>query len=365
MNYFKTLDLYFVKVFLSFLVACYLSLILLYFLASFVSDPYYLKTSFITVLTYYVYLLAPIIYFLVAPASLLATLFSFSYFSKNYELIAMQASGLSSYRLFGLVACASLFFGIVMFFVSDRFIEKYFKKAIYIKQVEIQKNTNFSFVQTDKVWYRTGNKVFNIDSFDPQNNVFYGLTLYTLDHDFNLTERLQASICIYKNGQWVAVDGQKIEIIATERFPKVSQFKEIILPIQEVPDDFKILSKSKYSYFSARELKEIVRKHKKLGVSTRYYETQLHAKYSYIFTILLTVFLAIPFAFTEFRKSSYAYNIIICFAASGVFWFVQTSFANWGSSGILYPMLAAWIPNFIFITIAVFVFWKKRQEWQF
>ena len=365
MSYFKTIDLYFLKVFIYFLAACYLSFILLYFLASLVSDPYYFKASSITVLKYYTYLLAPILYFLAAPASLLAALFSFSHFSKSSELIAMQASGVSSYRLFGLVTLFTLFFGTSVFLISNRLIEKYFKRAIYIKEVEILKNNQFSFIQTDKVWYRTGNRVFNIDSFDPQNNVFYGLTLYTLDDGFNLTERLQAAVCIYKNNRWIAIDGQKIEMPAGERFPKISQFKEMILSIQEVPDDFKILSKINFSYFSTSELKEIVRKHKKLGAPTRYYETQLHTKYSYIFTVLLTVFIAIPFAFTGFRRASYVYNIIICLAFSGLFWFVQTFFTSFGSSGALHPLLAAWIPNLIFMIIGTFLFWKKRQEWQF
>ena len=365
MNHFKTIDLYFIKVFLFFLAASYSSLILLYFLASFVSDLYYFNAGFITAVKYYIFLLTPIIYFLAAPASLLATLFSFSHFSKNLELIAMQASGISSYRLFGLVVLLTILFGTVTFFVSNRLTEKYFKRAVYIEQVDIQKNTQFSFLQTDKIWYRTGNKVFNIDSFDPHNNVFYGLTLYTLNENFEFTERINTAVCIYKNNQWVAIDGQKIEIITHERFPKISYFKEMILSIKEVPDDFKILAHSKFSFFSTGELKEIVKKNKKIGAPTEYYETQLHTKYSYLLTVLLTVFIAIPFAFTGFSKASYVYNIIICFTVSGLFWFVQTSFTNWGSSGVLNPIIAAWIPNFLFIIIGVFIFWKKGREWQF
>jgi len=361
----KTLDSYFIRTFLFFFFSCYITFIFLYIIGTIVADPNYAREGFVIVLKYYLFLLPPISYLITAPTILLATLFTFSSFSKNTELVAIQAAGVSSYRLFTLLTVLALIIGTSILFVSDRLVSKYFKKALYIKQVHIKKNKNFSFMRTNKIWYRSNNFIYKIDTFDPQNNIFYGMTLYTLDDDFNLIQRLDAQKCYFENNLWIAQNGTEVNILKGSKFPDISSFEKKILPIKEKPDDFEVVSKINYGFFSIGELKQIIENHKNLGVPTKFYETQLHSKFSFVLTIILMIFLGIPFAFTGLKKSTYVYDVVLCLGISALFWFFQSAIGSFGSSGILNPFVAAWLPNGLFLLIGLELFRRKKQQWQF
>ncbi len=361
----KIFDLYFIKIFLSFFAICYLAFICFYFIGNFVGDPLYLRSRFLTVLKYHTYLLIPYLPLLMPPTILLASLFSFSTLSKHLELLAVQAGGISPYRFFALLSCIAIIAGTGVLIISDRMVEKYYKKALYIRQVEIKNMKNFSYLRTNKIWYRSENTIYDIDSFDPYNNIFYGLTLYILNKDFELEKKIMAKKCVFENNQWVAFDVSEVSILKEERFPTPIFFKDKPLTITEKPDDFKIVSRLNYGFFSIKELKDIIKKHKKLGTPTRYYETQLHSKFSLLFTILLMIYLGIPFAFTGFKKINYIYDVITCIGVTFVFWFINSFFTSLGNADSLPPFLAAWSANIIFFAIGIEIFRRKRELWQF
>lgn len=330
------------------------------------TDSDYLKSEFLLVLKEYIYLLPSVVYILMIPVILLAALFTFSFFARNSELIAIQANGVSSYRLFSLLILTTLFLGGIVLIISDRLTEKYFEKAIQIKYVEIRKDRSFSFFKTGKLWYRSDNIILNIDSFDHINNTFHNVTAYTVDESFKLISHIDAHSCRFSNNQWVLYDGMEFSYENTNNvFPTINKFHSKTIKINKKPDDFGILQKRKFGFYSIKDLKEIIKKNEKLGVSTLYYKTQLHSKFSQLFSLLVMIFLAIPFAFTNYKKISNTHNIVVGLAISFIFGSFHSTFTSLGSSGVLYPFIAAWGANIIFIFIGAYIFWHKREEWQF
>ena len=181
-------------------------LFLLYFLAGLlVFSTLFLAVDFMTqaakfsdagmdsLLRYYGYLLPSIVYNMFPVASLLSTVFTLSTLNKSNELVALFSSGMSLARICAPILILVAIFSTVSFWMGDRVLPRFEQKKNYVYYVELKKKPGlYSTVNTNKIWYRSENVLFNIQTLDPEKSMAYGMTLYYFNEAWDLVQLIKA-----------------------------------------------------------------------------------------------------------------------------------------------------------------------------
>src|SRR3990170_2833613 len=89
-----------------------------------------------------------------------------------------------------------------------------------------------------QLWYRgAGNRFYNMDLLIRSAKEIDKMTIFTLDKNYQLKERLDAEKVLYQNGKWVFFDGV-IRIFTGENWVTRDRFVMRVLPLKETFSDF-------------------------------------------------------------------------------------------------------------------------------
>ncbi|MCU0581639.1 MAG: LptF/LptG family permease, partial [Syntrophales bacterium] len=145
----------------------------------------------------------PMIISLTLPAAvLLSTLITFGVMSKNSEIVAMKANGISLYRTsLPLILLAGIICMIA--FLFSEFITPFTnQKADHILRVEVQKQRPLGSFKQDQIWYRGKIGIYNFKIFHPEKQMLQGVTINYLNPQFEMSKRVDAQSAQWKEGRW-------------------------------------------------------------------------------------------------------------------------------------------------------------------
>ncbi|MCX6553124.1 MAG: LptF/LptG family permease, partial [Acidobacteria bacterium] len=108
-----------------------------------------------------------------------------------------------------------------------------------------------------------------------------------------------------------------------------------------------------------QQLKRYIVELRGSGFHVTEYEVELHRKLSFPWVTLIMTFIAVPFAVTTGRRGA-MYGIGLGIVLAIVYWIAMSVFAALGAGGVLIPLLAAWAPNILFATAAVYLLLTVR-----
>ena len=238
-----------------------------------------IKSGLSIALIQYAFLQMPFIISNVAPmACLVGSLFILNNLSKNSELIAMHACGISLYRISASILIFSAAIGVINFFISDHIVPPTLRKSQYILQREVRRNKQYQIFKTHKLWYRSKNAIYNIDYFSPDTHSIDGINIYLFNDQFLLVEQILAKKALYDGSAWTLQDGVSLTFI--DEFPVSHAFKTKQAEyIVEKPSDFKEISQLETMSF--QEIKNYIDRHKQQGFTTLRHEVNLHKKIAY------------------------------------------------------------------------------------
>src|SRR5689334_18324134 len=115
---------------------------------------------------------------------------------------------------------------IVSFLLGDRIVPMLTKQKNYIFYNEIKKAPGlFSVVNTNRIWYRSKNSIFNIKTLNVEGTRAQGLTLYFFSEGWELLQMMTASEVDFSGSQWVLKDGSVTVFTSDSSFPLTSNFK--------------------------------------------------------------------------------------------------------------------------------------------
>jgi len=259
------------------------------------------------------YKIPQIFYWMSPMAILLAIFLSLAIFSRNNEIIAMKAGGISIYKISAPLVVIS---GCVMLisFVNQELILPYAsQKAEYTENIRIKQRKSKRFLKQDRFWYRRWH--------------FYNLVIRSFNPDGSMD----------------------IEIS-----------EEKIISLKETPDDFKA-ARREPEEMSYAELRDYIAKIERAGYKIPEYVPYLYAKISFPFICLIMPFLAIPFALRIGRGGGIAWGV----GLSVIIGFTHFVFFNFslslGRAELLPPLLSAWAANIIFGALGVYFLLQVRQ----
>jgi len=355
----KTLDRYLAGMFVKNLLLAVLALSTLFLFQALLGEIWEHRFPIDQIVIYDLLGFPQIMVQMVPPSVLLATVFTLSGMNRVQELIACYSIGYGLKRIMSLFLMIVLTISCLLLMVQDRVLPRSFKKQqIYYWRVMKKKPDFFLDPKQDKIWYRSKNLIFNLQSFDRSSNTIQGMSIYTFDGSFNLVQVVEAEKAEFTQSGWKLKKGTVTVFNSGNSFPLVKGFDEKALLISETPKDFQEIEKE-VDVLRLKELYRYISKRRSAGVDTKASEVKFHSKISLSFIPIVLCLLGVPFSTRGRREGGAAKDLGLCLLLTFFYWLFYSVGLSLGTNGALPPWLAAWLPSAIFAALAVMLIARR------
>lgn len=306
---------------------------------------------------YFFYSLPQVIAQVIPVGVLLSSLLTFGMLSRNLEITAMKANGVSLYRTAVPVFVLAFFISLFSFFFNEIVVPYSNQQVKYVRDVEVQKQKRVGSFKQNQIWYKSKNAIYNFGFYDYERNMIQGITINYLDQNFSLEKRIDAREAKWTGSGWT-LSNVMVTTFASG-MPSISKSDSLPVDIPETPADFTSVQK-KADEMGYLELRDYIKKIRSEGYDASLYVTDLHGKIAFIVINLILVVLGISFSLQTERSggiaASFGAGIVFGFS----YWIVFAFGLSLGRSGTLPPFLAAWTANILFTAASVFMIFKVR-----
>lgn len=313
--------------------------------------------AFHTVFAYYRFLLFQILNYTVPISVLVATLVTFGLLSKNNEVTAFKASGISLYRVALPIIVMAGVMSVLSYLMLD-FVLPYSNQRVDQLRNKIKgKNTVAAAAQQQKLWFLgKGRYLINFLSYDRNLKQLSQVQIFELHPtEFRLTRRVYADRARWDGSGWVFDHGW-MRSFAEDGITTV--FTPIAAPLRlqysEKPEDFATEVKAP-EQMTFQQLRRYIDTIRKSGYAAEELSVKLYQKTSWPFISLVMTLIALPFAF-KIGKRGALYGVGIALVLGIFYWMVFAIFTKFGEVGNLPPLLAAWSANVLFAIAAIYMF---------
>jgi LPS export ABC transporter permease LptF/LPS export ABC transporter permease LptG len=356
-RFFKIIDLYVAKklIFTFFLV--FTSLILVFYIITImelIDDVVENNVAFFRIFEFIYYHTPEIISFALPVSVLTAVLLTFSMMSKNNELVAVQVSGISLYRLTLPAVVTGVLISLVFFHIQENIMPDANKKKqeilAIIHNIELKTSKEMS-----KNWVvGDNNEFYFFNLMDKDTNTIDKFNALYMNDDFSMEKRLSSNSARWLNDTELILEDGFERDFKDNRPVDFYKFKTKNIKIEKG----KALFTEKIDFpefMNIKTLKAYIKYLKEKKSNTQKYEAKLYYKYAYPFSSLVMVLIAIPFSFLMGNRGTF-FGIGIAIGISMVFWFAFAMFSALGSAAILSPFISAFAPIFIFTAASIYLF---------
>lgn len=290
----------------------------------------------------------------VTPAAVLtATLISLGLLSRNNEIIALRATGVSLTQMAGPLISVATAISLGCLLWNETVVPYCTQQFEYVNSVEIRKRELRGILADRGIWYHGKNGFYSIEHVDKDRKAIYGLVVYSLDEAFHLERVTSAPKAEWLDNHWQASGG------VTRRIDGDDFTNEPLnpdqLPITETIADFLDVQR-KPEELSFLRLRDWIANLTSKGIDASRYQVDLHMKLAVPFASAVLTIVAVPIAGSVRRHPSIA-RIVTAGTVIGFCYWVTLALANsLGYSSTLPPILAAWAANILFTLVGTVFF---------
>jgi len=290
---------------------------------------------------------------------LLTTLLTLGNLSTHNEIIAMKAGGISLYRITLPLIVVALIISFFSFLGNEYLLPYTNQKSQYILDIKVRKEQPYGFFKNYKIWYRSENRIYNIQLIDIEGKILKGVALYEINHRFKLIKRIDTREARWLNDRWQFLNGT-VRIFNEDGSIQMIPFNELDLFLPEKWENFKSIERRPQE-MSYTELRSYIQKIQSAGYDATRYIVDLHSKYSFPILNIIMVLVGVPFSLKTARSRGIALNIGLSIIIGFTYGIIFYIFISFGKSGILSPLLSSWTPNILFTLVGIFALMSVRQ----
>ncbi len=315
--------------------------------------------SILIVAKYYLYYLPYIIILTLPVATLLASLFSVGQLARYNELIAMQASGLSLYKILSPLFVLGIIISLIAAYAGERFVPyaNQKKKEVYQTHVDKIKKVSTDIPTRDITMQIDNHRWLLIGFIELNDSTAYKVSVHHY-RDNSLVERIDAARMHWRKDHWLLLNG------LIRRFENQQENAQ---PFQELavndlrfhPQDIARVQK-KAEEMSYWELRDFIKEIRRTGGKPDRWLVDLYLKLSFPFANFIIVLFGAPLASRKTRSGtalSFGISLFICFLYFGIIKVGQSL----GHNGALPPLIAAWIGNILFGLGAIYILIRSNK----
>lgn len=355
------LDGYIGKLYLQVFALTFLGLLGIFYIASFIdlSDKLFKGTATGAQLVLFLWYSTPqYVYYLLPLSTLIATLVTIGVLTKSSELIVMRACGISLYR----VAMPLLTLGFVwsgaLFGLEESLLASANRQAEQLKHV-MRGGSPRTYDVMNRQWIAAKDgRLYHYQHFDPRLRLLNDLSIYEFDEQgWRVLRRTQAAQVVYRDGIWEAERGWVRTFDAKTDASQFTPFARQTLTLE--PVDYFATEQPDAERMSFTDLRRYIDSLRTSGFDVVPYTVALHRKLSFPFVAVVMTLIGVPFAVTTGRRGA-LYGIGIGIFLAICYWGLFILFTAIGGAGMLTPVLAAWAPNVLFLTVATYLLLTVR-----
>jgi len=293
---------------------------------------------------------------IVPMALLIAVALTISLIGANGELLGMRACGIPVFRV---LAPVWLLCGLAVpayHLLTNELVPRAIERATFLKRTEI-KNRDFTPSRAhERVWYRVGKRIHEMEKLDLLRGQASAVTLYDLDEQGLPERRTDAEAAVHVGGGlWLLSNPNSVELddLWLARLPEAERLVEFG---EEPPTEVDTAN------LTPAELRTRIADPDLERALEARYQTDLQMKLAAPLACLLLPLVALFFAATgpPFPRPVHT---LIASAIIAVSHALTTSFAGtMGHGGSLSPWLAGWTPSILFGSIGLLMGIRLRRR---
>jgi LPS export ABC transporter permease LptG/LPS export ABC transporter permease LptF len=318
--------------------------------------------SMMRVLTYLFFLTPKLIYDSAPISVLVAVLITFGIMTKNNEVTAFKASGISLYRLaIPVLLTAFLLSGGL--FAFDHYVVPRANRIQDAIRNEIKGRPVQTYLHPEKQWIKgNSERIYYYKYFNPVEKVMGGVNVYELDAaPFKLRRHISAEKARWERrlNTWVFENGWSRDMsgpgVRFQNFTgQVTTFKEL----DERPDYFlkEVLQDQQMNF---QQLQSYIRELQKSGFDTIALQVRFYRKFAVPLFALIMAMISIPFAFFAGNRGAMA-GVGISFGIAIAYWALSLLSEQIGDVNLLPAAMAAWSPDAVFALAGLYFFTRMR-----
>lgn len=306
---------------------------------------------FVSFLPYFANQLAPLFTFI-------AVIFFTTKLAGNSEIIAILSSGVSFNRfmrpyMIGAAVIAAMIFALSNYVIPPTNIKRIAYTNKYVKNVQVTTGVDIQLMA------RPGEVVY-ISRYENSSKTGYRFSFDKFKNK-ELVSRLTSQTITYDTARmyhWTAhnymirdFDGMKEKIRTGEKL-------DTIIPIE--PRDF-LISEDDQETLTTPQLSEYIENQKNRGVANiKAFEIEKERRYASTAAAFILTLIGVSLSAKKV-KGGMGINIGIGLVLSFSYILFSTVTSQFAISGMTSPWVAMWIPNFLYLGIGLFLYYRARK----
>jgi len=356
----QLLDLYLLRSFCYYFILMTVGFILLFEVFTFfelLDDIAQHRTGLLDVINYFIYLASYLFYQLAPLAALVAVLVTLGVMTKNNELVAFKAGGVSLYRISLPLLLAGLLLATGLVVLDDTYLPFANQRQDALRN-QIKGRPAQTYYQPSRQWiFGEKSKIYNYELFDPDRQLFGGLNVFELDPStFEIKRRIYAARAHWDAQQqvWILESGW----VRDFDHGQVTRFQPFLAnamgELNEPPSYFNREVRQSYQ-MTWWELRRYIRDLQQAGFDVARLSVQLQKKLSFPLIAPIIILLAIPFSILVGSRGAVG-GLALGVGIAIVYWAASALTEAMGAVGQLPPILAGWAPDTIFGFLGLYFF---------
>ena len=305
---------------------------------------------YVALIPYFAVLLTPLFIFI-------SVVFFTSKLASRSEIIAMQSTGMSFIQLLKPYMISAAIIAAVSFVFSSEIIPKLNILRVNFEDTYVAPDLRIVSDRNIQVMIGPG-KVAYFGTFDVDEETGYQFSLEYYD-DNTLRSRMTGSSIKYDSlYHWTIKD---YNIRDFEGLKEVnSSGAELDTMLFLTPQDV-VVGRQAADKLKTGELVSFIENQKKRGVGNiQAFQVELHRRFASILAAFILTLIGVSLSARKV-KGGIGLNVAIGLLLAFGYILLFTISSSYAVSGVLSPFIAAWIPNFIYIPIALFFFYRAPR----
>ncbi len=312
----------------------------------------------------YLFFLSPKLIYDTLPISVLvAVLVNFGVLSKQNEVTAFKACGVSLYRLALPILIGSALFSAGLFAFDYYYLPGANRKQEALRD-QIKGRPKQTYLSPERKWIMgSGSRIYYYKYFDTTAKVMAGVNVFELDpNSFQLTRQILAERAYWSPSvkTWIFENGWSSDFqSANDRSPR-HDFQAATFPGLTEPPDYFLKEAVADKQMNFRQLDRYIGDLQQSGFDTVRLRVQFYRKFSVPLFALIMALIAVPFGFLVGSRGAMT-GIGVSIAIAVAYWGIGTLFEKIGEVNQLPPGMAAWAPDVVFGLAGVYLLLRMRS----
>jgi LPS export ABC transporter permease LptG/LPS export ABC transporter permease LptF len=313
------------------------------------------------VLRYHIYLTPDLIYNTLPIAVLVSILATFGVLTKNNEVTAFKACGISVRRLGLPVLLMSGALSALIF----AFDYSWIPQANLIQDAllnEIKNRPVQTYLHPERKWVFHDYRIFYYQIFDPSEKVMFKPYVFELDpKSFHVVREISADRARWQQNinAWVWEQGEARDLCRALECNVQNFTATTFAEVTEKPDDFlKYVKQDKQMNYA--ELASYIKALRESGFDTIKLNVQYYKKFAVPVFALIMAMISVPFGFLVGNRGAMT-GIGVGMAVAMAYLATGLLFDQFGNVNLLPAAVAAWAPDALFSVAGLYLMLRMRS----